>query len=171
MVEKPCRSEIFGQNVIPLPCTVRVRCCSYPYRVQLASVRVNRTPLGRFFLPYLTEYDRKYHAPLGRLSLLDISTVGLVSGAKKIGVGNISPKAFERRIIQYWHPLDCRAIELGKTAPGGCDIPGAPSITVGEEPSRLLPSKASKQRHTSLRYTHHTIQRLLSPHSRTSACV
>ena len=37
-------------------------------------------------------------------------------GAKKDGVGNVSPRTFRRRVVRYvnWHPLGCRAIELGK---------------------------------------------------------
>ena len=41
------------------------------------------------------------------------------AGAKKLGVGNISPSAFRKRIVRYWHPLGCRAIELGKPPPQG----------------------------------------------------
>ena len=40
-------------------------------------------------------------------------------GAKKIGVGNFSAGAFRRRIVRFWHPLGCRAIELGKQPQGG----------------------------------------------------
>ena len=42
--------------------------------------------------------------------------------AKQIGIGNISPRASRRRIVRCWHPLGCRAIELGPTAPRGCDM-------------------------------------------------
>ena len=52
--------------------------------------------------------------------MLDISTaVGTASGDKKVGDGNISPTAFRRRIVRYWHPLGCRAIELEKPSYGG----------------------------------------------------
>ena len=37
---------------------------------------------------------------------------------QKVGVGIISPKAFRRRIVRYWHPLGCRAIGLGKPPQG-----------------------------------------------------
>ena len=67
------------------------------------------------------------HTPLGRFSMVDISTVGIHSvGVKKVSVGNISQIAFRRRstsIVRYWHPLGCRrAIELGKTPHQGCVI-------------------------------------------------
>ena len=47
-------------------------------------------------------------------------------GAKKVGVRNISSRAFRRRIVRYWHywhSLGCRAIDLGKPPQGGviCD--------------------------------------------------
>ena len=35
-------------------------------------------------------------------------------GAEELGVGTVSPRAFRRRIVRYWRPLDCRATELGK---------------------------------------------------------
>ena len=41
------------------------------------------------------------------------------AGAKTVGVGNISLRAFRRRIVWYWHPLGCRATELGKRPQGG----------------------------------------------------
>ena len=45
-------------------------------------------------------------------------------GASKVGVGNIPLRAFRSRIARYWHcwhPLGCRAIELGRP-PQGCLI-------------------------------------------------
>ena len=33
------------------------------------------------------------------------------AGSKKVGVGNISPRAFRRRIVRCWQPLGCRAID------------------------------------------------------------
>ena len=39
-------------------------------------------------------------------------------GAKKVGVGSVSPTAFRRRIVPHWHPLGCGAIELGKPSQG-----------------------------------------------------
>ena len=45
-----------------------------------------------------------------------------IAGIKQINIGKISPRAFRRRIVRCWHPLGCRANELGKNAPGGCDI-------------------------------------------------
>ena len=59
------------------------------------------------------------HVPLGRFSTVDISTVGIVSVPKNVGFGSISPKAFRRRMVRYWHPLGCRAIELEKPPKGG----------------------------------------------------
>ena len=50
-----------------------------------------------------------------------------------VGGGNVSPRAFRRRIVRYrhWHPLGCRAIELGNTAPWGCHVViCTPSYTV-----------------------------------------
>ena len=40
-------------------------------------------------------------------------------GAEKADVGNISSRAFRRRVAQYGHPLGCRTIELGKPPQGG----------------------------------------------------
>ena len=57
------------------------------------------------------------HTP-GPIFMVDISTVGIVS-AKTVGVGNISPRPWRKRIVRYWHPLGCRAIGLGKP-PQGC---------------------------------------------------
>ena len=36
----------------------------------------------------------------------------------------LAERACRRRTVRYWHPLGCRAIEPGKTAPGGgwCDV-------------------------------------------------
>ena len=34
------------------------------------------------------------------------------AGAKKVGVGNISRRAWY--IVRYWHPLGCGAVELGQ---------------------------------------------------------
>ena len=36
---------------------------------------------------------------------------GNCTGARKVGVRNISSSAFRRRIVRYWNPLGCRAIE------------------------------------------------------------
>ena len=40
--------------------------------------------------------------------------------AAKLGVGNVSPRAFRRHIVRcwHWHPLACREIELGKPPQG-----------------------------------------------------
>ena len=40
-------------------------------------------------------------------------------GANKVGVVNISPRAFRRRIVRFWYLPACGAIELGKTPQGG----------------------------------------------------
>ena len=48
-------------------------------------------------------------------------------------VGNISRRAFRRRIVRYWHPLGCRAIELGKPPQGGVMhtvVPGKHLLTI-----------------------------------------
>ena len=42
-------------------------------------------------------------------------------GAKEVVVENVSPGALRRRIIRYWHPLGCRALDLCKP-PQGCEI-------------------------------------------------
>ena len=65
----------------------------------------------------------RYHAPLGQFSKVNISISPQLEcwssvGAKKVGVGNISPRNFREisegvRIVRYWHPRGCRAIELG----------------------------------------------------------
>ena len=46
--------------------------------------------------------------------MLDISTTVGTAGAKTIGVKRISPRASRKKFGRYWHPLGCRAIELGK---------------------------------------------------------
>ena len=66
-------------------------------------------------------YDGVYHPPLGRFSMVDISTVGIVSVPKRsalkssrrelseyvsFGIGSV--------LVRYWHPLGCRAVEFGK---------------------------------------------------------
>ena len=43
--------------------------------------------------------------PLGRFCIVDFSTVGNSVGAKKVVVGNVSPRAFRTRIARYWHLL------------------------------------------------------------------
>ena len=81
-----------------------------------------RVPDGAI-IPYTgASYDGVYHTHLGEISLIDISTVESVPVPKMVGVRNISPRAFPRRIVRCWHPLGCRAIELGNNAPGGRDI-------------------------------------------------
>ena len=86
-------------------------------------VRACTNPLICSCPPY-TEYNCVYHT---LFSMLDISAaVGIVSVPKEMGVGNISPRAFRRRIVRYrhWHTLGCRdtlgcrAIELGKKVCG-----------------------------------------------------
>ena len=64
----------------------------------------------------VTAYGCVHHSPPGWLSMLDVSE------ANKAGVGKIYQGAFGRRIVRYWHPLGCRAIELGKAAPGVCGV-------------------------------------------------
>ena len=65
-----------------------------------------------------TWYDGVYHTPLGLFSTLDISTAGIVSVPKR-SVVEISRRELPRRVVQYWHPLGCGAIELGKLLQGG----------------------------------------------------
>ena len=51
-----------------------------------------------------TIHDGVHQPPLGRFSMLDIPTVGVVSAEpapKKVGVGTISPRASPRRIVRY----------------------------------------------------------------------
>ena len=50
-------------------------------------------------------HDGVYHAPLGRLSMVNIPAVGIMAVPKKVGFRNISPRAFRRCIVRYWHPL------------------------------------------------------------------
>ena len=65
-------------------------------------------------------YDGFYHTPLGRISTVDISTaVGIVPVPKEVGIRNVSPRAFRKRIVRYWLPLGCRAIELETPLQGG----------------------------------------------------
>ena len=57
--------------------------------------------------------------------MVDISTVGitLVPGAKKRSGMETSRRELSEDVpFGIWHPLGCGAIELGKTAPGRCDI-------------------------------------------------
>ena len=55
--------------------------------------------------------------------MVDISTVGMLSvPKKKVGDGNTLPRAFRRRIVRCWHPLGCRALEIGKTAREWCGL-------------------------------------------------
>ena len=83
-------------------------------------------PLYTWFCPCYCElapfsvYDGVYYIPLGRFSMVDVSTVvGIVSEPKMVGVRNISSRAFRRHIVRYWHPLGCRAIGLAKPPQGG----------------------------------------------------
>ena len=62
-----------------------------------------------------------YHTPLGRFSMLDISTTGVLPVPENVGVGNVLPRAFRRRSVRHWHSLG-RAFELGKSPHGVCDI-------------------------------------------------
>ena len=45
-------------------------------------------------------------------------------GASKIGGGNISPGAFRRRVVRYWHwhPLGCVEQSSSENRPRGCDM-------------------------------------------------
>ena len=80
-------------------------------------------------LPYTTVY---YHNPLGRFSMLDISTVGVVS-VPKVSVPKGSalqtftesfPKTYRWRLAPCWSSSN----RARKTVLGGCDI--KPSYTV-----------------------------------------
>ena len=65
-------------------------------------------------------YDGVHHTPLGRcFHARYLHSSWTSAGAKNVGVGNISPRAFRRRIVRYWNPLGCRAIDLGKPPQGG----------------------------------------------------
>ena len=59
------------------------------------------------------------HGPIFHGRCLHSSWNGIV--VKTFGIGNISPRAVRRRIVRYWFPLGCRAIELEKPPQGGCD--------------------------------------------------
>ena len=69
-------------------------------------------------LPYTMVYIA--HTP-GRFSMLGyLHGRNSATGAKKkVGVGNTLSRAIRRRIVRYWHPLGCRAMEPGKP-PQGC---------------------------------------------------
>ena len=77
--------------------------------------------------PYL-HYYRVYrirrcipHPPPGRFSMVDISTVGIVPVPNTVGVGKTCRRELSEDLsVRYWHPLACRAIELGKPPPGVC---------------------------------------------------
>ena len=103
-------------------------------------------PHVRVVLPHTTGV---YNNPLGRSSMLDISTAaGTLSVPKKVGIGkSISPsEGFPKtyRFFGYWHPLRCREIKLGKNAPGACDA------------SRLIASPRLKRHTSSYRITRRT---------------
>ena len=62
-----------------------------------------------------TVLDGVYHTPMGRPSMVDISTLGMVSVPKKLSLGTSRRELSEDvRIVRYWHPRGCRAIELEK---------------------------------------------------------
>ena len=75
----------------------------------------------QFINPMATVYDGVYHPPPGRFHGRYLHSSDRV-GAKKVGIGSISPRAFRRRVVRYWHPVGCRAIKLGKWPPRGRDI-------------------------------------------------
>ena len=75
-----------------------------------------RNPVWTSFPVFVTVYDDGvYHTTSGgRFFMIDISVDSWSGvGAQTVGVvvGNVSPWAFWRRIVRYWHPLGCRAIE------------------------------------------------------------
>ena len=78
------------------------------------------------------------HPPLGRFSVVDISTaVGIVPPVpkkkglcwKNLAERKLSDHVYIVRYWHYWHPLGCRAIELGKPHQGG--VTYSPSYTAG----------------------------------------
>ena len=71
------------------------------------------------YIPYIPRWV-SHGTPLGRFLMVGVSTVGTVSVAKKVGVGNICQRAFRTRTIRTWDPLGCRAI--GKPPQKGRDI-------------------------------------------------
>ena len=69
-----------------------------------------------------------HHTALGRFSVVDISTaVGIVPPVpkkkglcwKNLAERKLSDHVYIVRYWHYWHPLGCRAIELGKPPQGG----------------------------------------------------
>ena len=69
----------------------------------------------RFIAP-LFDRRRSFVAPFGGGGCGSCAIAG-----SSVGVGSISPRAFRKRIVRYWHPLRCRANQLGKP-PQGCVI-------------------------------------------------
>ena len=67
------------------------------------------------------QYDGEYRTPLGRFSLVDISTVGMVPVPKRSAFGNVSPRAFRRRDFRNWYALSWLSSDRAwKHAPGVC---------------------------------------------------
>ena len=68
-----------------------------------------------------TVYDGAHHSPLDRLSILNISKVGIVSVPKKRSALEASRRAElseNVRVVRYRRPLGCRAIEPGNRPKG-----------------------------------------------------
>ena len=59
--------------------------------------------------------------PWSRFSMVDVSAVRVVSVSKTVGIGTISPRAFRRRIVRYWHPRWLSSNRAWKIAPWVCD--------------------------------------------------
>ena len=88
-------------------------------------------------------YDGVYHTHtlLGRFSMVDISTVGMVGivSVLKRSALDISRRAFRRRLVRYWHPLGSRSIRLGKLPQGGCDKTPSYTVRHSRYPTRREP--------------------------------
>ena len=68
-----------------------------------------------------TVLDGVYYTPLGRLSMPDISSVGIVPVPQRSALETSPRELSEAYVLQYRHPLVVEQSSL-ETAPEGCDI-------------------------------------------------
>ena len=124
MVEYTNPQEHYGRQLCLLGCAVRVpspRAVHLPKGKQRQASSTFETALGNQVCTYRIRVRRctpHPSAPIFHARYLhNCNSVR----AKKVGVEIISPRAFRRRIVRYWHwhPLGCRAIGLGKPPQGG----------------------------------------------------
>ena len=71
------------------------------------------------FTPYTTVYTTH---TLGRFSMLDISSVGIMSVPKKVGVGKHLAESFPKTYYSVMAPSWLSSNRVRKTAPRVCDV-------------------------------------------------